>query len=65
MVWNCGTSIKQKAHQDKVYSWNSPNFNIFNYVNDTETTRLINSIIEIKHYDAQTNNLQNKSNNSR
>jgi hypothetical protein len=57
MLWNCGMSIKQKAHQDKVYSWNSPNFNIFNYVNDTETTRLINSIIEINNQSVRLYNM--------
>ena len=57
MLWNCGMSIKQKAHQDKVYSWNSPNFNIFNYVNDTETTRLINSIIEINNQSVRLYNI--------
>jgi len=40
-------------------------FESFKEAVDFSTQQPDNSIIEIKHYDAQTNNLQNKSNNSR
>ena len=49
MVWNCGNNIRLKAHINGVYSWNSPDFNIFDYINDTDTTRLINNIIKINN----------------
>jgi hypothetical protein len=47
MIWNCGTSIKIKAHANGVYSWNHPDFNILNYTIETETTKLTNEIVKI------------------
>lgn len=49
MIWNCGNSIKLKAHSKGVYSWNSPDFNIMDYTIETETTILINNIIKINN----------------
>jgi predicted RecB family nuclease len=46
-IWNLRHSIKQKAHQNNIFSWNDPKFNIFDYSTDTDTTRLIDSIIKI------------------
>ena len=46
-IWNLRHSIKQKAHQNSIFSWNDPKFNIFDYSTDTDTTRLIYSIIKI------------------
>ena len=49
MIWNCGNNIRLKAHSTGVYSWNSPDFNIMDYTNETETTILINDIIKINN----------------
>jgi hypothetical protein len=49
MIWNCGNIIKHKSHDNGVYSWKSKNFNIFDYTNDTDTSKLIDNIIKINN----------------
>jgi hypothetical protein len=49
MIWYCSNSIKTKAHSKGVFSWKSPNFNILKYTSDTETSKLINNIININN----------------
>ena len=55
MIWNCGNIIKHKSHNNSVYSWKSvghptsKNFNIFDYTNDTDTSKLIDNIIKINN----------------
>jgi predicted RecB family nuclease len=49
MIWNCGTSIRLKAHTKNIYSWRDPEFNILNYMNDIEISILINDIIKINN----------------
>jgi hypothetical protein len=49
MIWNCGNVIKHKSHDNGVCSWKSKNFNIFDYTNDTDTSKLIDNIIKINN----------------
>ena len=49
MIWNCGTNIRSNAHKSGVYSWKTPDFNVFKYTIENETTTLINNIIKINN----------------
>jgi hypothetical protein len=65
MIWNIRSTVKQKAHKNKIYSWRDFRFNIHDYTLDTETTRLIKSIIDInnqtvKLYDFDKSYISNK-----
>jgi hypothetical protein len=46
-IWNLRNSIKQKAHENGIFSWNDPKFNIFDYCTENESSKLIDSIIKI------------------
>lgn len=47
MLWNCNIDIREKAHLNGIYSWNSDKFNIFDYIKESEISNLINNIIKI------------------
>ena len=47
MIWNLRNSTKSSAHSDGIFSWSDPRFNIYNYTGHTETSELIQSLIEI------------------
>ena len=49
MIWNCGINIRLEAHKSGVYSWKTPDFNVFKYTIENETTTLINNIIKINN----------------
>ena len=49
MIWNCGTNIRLNANKSGVYSWKDPDFNIFKYTIENETTTLINNIVKINN----------------